>query len=624
MVRLDDTREIDSLSDQLIRLRTSLLAQEATFEPMLAALPAGTRPSARNLIHYMTLRRLDRRRLQEQLAQYGLSSLGRAEAYVMANLDAVLRLLHLATHRVWNASDAGVTLDEGRRLLHKHSQTLLGSAPAGRTVRIMVTMPGEAAGDYSLVRALLANGMNVMRINCAHDDRAAWEQMLAHLQRAMRETGLSCKVLMDLAGPKPRTGPVRDGPQVAKWRPRRNVLGVVTRPARVWLTPIDAPQPAPQPADASLPLPREFLAALAVGDELVFVDARASRRSLSVAEPCAGSWWAEATQTAYVVPGTELSVRRAPANRLVGSVGALPPVAQTLLLRKGEMLRLLREPTTGQPEVRSEQGQLLAPGRIGCTLPQVLDHVKAGEQIWFDDGKIGGVIRALDAEGVDIEIMHARPAGGKLGAFKGINLPGTRLRLSALTEQDLADLPFVVQHADMVGYSFVRTAEDVRALQDELAKLGGEQLGLILKIESRSSFEELPNLLLAVMRSRAAGVMIARGDLAVECGFERLAEVQEEILWLCEAAHMPVIWATQVLESLTRDGMPSRAEVTDAAMAERAECVMLNKGRYAVEAVRTLDDILKRMDAHQSKKRSMLRQLRLAETFFDGHAARPH
>ena len=112
--------------------------------------------------------------------------------------------------------------------------------------------------------------------------------------------------------------------------------------------------------------------------------------------------------------------------------------------------------------------------------------------------------------------------------------------------------------------------------------------------------------------SHSVGVMIARGDLAVECGYERLAEAQEEILWISEAAHVPVVWATQVLETLTKTGRPTRAEITDAAMGERAECVMLNKGPYVVEAVRTLDDILRRMEAHQDKKRSMLRKLGVA------------
>ncbi|MFZ1034361.1 MAG: pyruvate kinase, partial [Candidatus Acidiferrales bacterium] len=146
----------------------------------------------------------------------------------------------------------------------------------------------------------------------------------------------------------------------------------------------------------------------------------------------------------------------------------------------------------------------------------------------------------------------------------------------------------------------------------------GENLGIILKIETREGFECLPAMLLAAMRSRAVGVMIARGDLAIECGYQRLAEVQEEILWICEAAHMPVIWATQVLESLAKTGVPSRSEITDAAMGERAECVMLNKGPYIVTAVGILDDILLRMQSHQEKKRSMLRKLHVATAFHAG------
>lgn len=145
----------------------------------------------------------------------------------------------------------------------------------------------------------------------------------------------------------------------------------------------------------------------------------------------------------------------------------------------------------------------------------------------------------------------------------------------------------------------------------QLTGVGGRHLGLVLKIETQKAFERLPELLLAAMRSASAGVMIARGDLAVECGYERLAEVQEEILWMAEASHTPVIWVTQVLENLAKDGIPSRAEITDAAMSERAECVILNKGPYIVDAVRTLDNILTRMQRHQRKKSAMLRDLSL-------------
>jgi pyruvate kinase len=134
---------------------------------------------------------------------------------------------------------------------------------------------------------------------------------------------------------------------------------------------------------------------------------------------------------------------------------------------------------------------------------------------------------------------------------------------------------------------------------------------VVLKIETPAAFARLPAILLVAMTRYPVGVMIARGDLAVEAGFERLAELQEEILWLCEAAHLPVIWATQVLDRLTHTGTATRAEVTDAAMAVRAECVMLNKGPYIADAVVTLVDILRRMESHQYKKRSLYRRLSL-------------
>jgi len=98
-------------------------------------------------------------------------------------------------------------------------------------------------------------------------------------------------------------------------------------------------------------------------------------------------------------------------------------------------------------------------------------------------------------------------------------------------------------------------------------------------------------------------------------------ELQEEIMWMAEAAHVSVIWATQVLENVAKTGQPSRAEITDAAMAERAECVMLNKGPYVVQAVEMLDDALTRMRAHQMKKVSLLRQLDVAHRFCCGEGA---
>jgi pyruvate kinase len=248
---------------------------------------------------------------------------------------------------------------------------------------------------------------------------------------------------------------------------------------------------------------------------------------------------------------------------------------------------------------------------IGCTLSEVFDDVRSGEPIWFDDGKIGGVIEQVDECQAWVRITHVREQGARLRADKGVNLPESALRLTALSDKDVEDLAFAARHADAVALSFANSAGDVELLQQHLARLGSRQTAIVLKIETRRGFDSLLDMLLMAMRGPCCGVMIARGDLAVECGFERLAEVQEEMLCICEAAHVPVIWATQVLESMAKDGMPSRAEISDAAMGHRAECVMLNKGPHIVSAVRVLDDILRRMQAHQAKKQAMLRELRL-------------
>jgi len=609
----------EGLLEQLTTLRAELVSLAAEAEAEIARAHPNHRKSARNLIHYLGLRRRDLRSLQDELASRGLSSLGRAESHVLHNLDAVITALHCTLQRPWDPDDAGEVprdLDEGRELLDKHTEALLGPPPNERDVRIMVTMPSEAATDYTLVHALLDHGMNCMRINCAHDDAEAWSRMIEHLRRAEAATNRSCKVVMDLAGPKLRTGPLEPGPPVVKIRPRRDGFGRVTQPARVWLSAEEKPRPSLSPADACLPVPAAWLADLRAGDRIRFIDARESSRSLEVIDVTPEGCWAESSRTAYVVTGTVLSHRKkSGGGKRKARVGALPPLPAGNSLKAGDLLILTRNAKPGRPATVDRCGQVLSPATIGCSAPEALEKVRAGDRIWFDDGKIGGVVEKVEPEQLRVRINRTGPLGNNLGPDKGINLPDSEVDLEALTAKDVADLRFVVQHADMVALSFANQVEDIDALQERLAQLGGRQPAIVLKIETKRGFENLPALLLAAMRASSSGVMIARGDLAVECGFERLAEVQEEILWLCEAAHVPVIWATQVLETLARKGLPSRAEITDAAMGHRAECVMLNQGPHILAAVTALDDILRRMQGHQAKKTSILRELRLASTF---------
>jgi pyruvate kinase len=291
----------------------------------------------------------------------------------------------------------------------------------------------------------------------------------------------------------------------------------------------------------------------------------------------------------------------------------LPGVSAPIPLDVGDTLLLCRDAAPGHAAQRDASGRVLAPARIHCTLPAAFDHVRVGDRIWLDDGKIGGIARSNDGERIAMAVTHVPPAGGKLRAEKGINFPDTELGLDALTEKDLADLREVAQFADIVALSFVRSPQDVKQLGDRLSELDGRHVGILLKVENAAAFRNLPRILLTSLHMPPVGVMVARGDLAVEIGFERLSEVQEEILWLCEAAHVPVVWATQVLEGLAKGGAPTRAEVSDAVMSSRAECVMLNKGPRVVSTVEFLSDVLARMEEHHDKRMALLRRLSVSE-----------
>jgi pyruvate kinase len=605
-----DAEVCDKLIDQLSTVRTAMLSSEHTSRELLKSVDRGYAASARNFTHYLSLRRFDLRSLQEKLAQAGVSSLGRSESHVLANLDKVLGILHRLAGRPWvsHSDDEPIGLKDSKILLDRHTEELLGAVPPGRAVRIMVTLPSEAADDFGLVKRLMQAGMDVARINCAHDGPNEWRAMAGLVRRAAKSVNRPVRVLMDLAGPKLRTAEVARETAVLKVRPVRDEFGQVLEPARLWLR-NSSESSQPMDVDCQISVDHDWLEKLRMGDKIKFKDARGARRRFIVTEHGPSGVLVESVRTAYIVPETEFVRPHHDGDKRRCHPVNVPRLPAEFYVNRGDTVRLTRDSTTVQAmPYRAKKGKVTF--EIGCTLPEVFTQVRKGERVWFDDGRIGGFVHAAAKDWIEVEITDAREGGEKLAGDKGINLPDSQLDLPALTQKDLADLAVVAEIADIVGLSFVQNAKDVVTLRSRMDELGASDLGVVLKVETRSGFDHLPELMFAAMANRAAGVMIARGDLAVECGYERLAEVQEEILWACEAAHMPVIWATQVLETLAKTGRPSRAEVSDAAMGERSECVMLNKGPFIVDAMRTLDDILKRMQAHQSKKRPLLRALR--------------
>ena len=212
----------------------------------------------------------------------------------------------------------------------------------------------------------------------------------------------------------------------------------------------------------------------------------------------------ELRKTSYFETGSAVRLEEGEADETpIGKIGEIPPVPLPLSVRKGDSLLLTRAQSTGHEARIGAEGAVESPMQISCTAPEAVESLKVGESVWFDDGKIGGTVRHIDPAGALIEITSAPPGGIALGPDKGINMPDTDLHLPAISQRDDEALQFIAKNAELVGQSFVRTPRDVLALQSRLKELGGGNVGIVLKIETKQAFNNLPSLLFAALKSRA-------------------------------------------------------------------------------------------------------------------------
>lgn len=566
--------------------------------------------SAKNLIHYLALRSFNVDEFQSKLSEIGLPNSGGSELSILHNLLNFKTIVNslLKIEEPIN-TELFLTNKEAKKLLKTNSKVLFGLKKNNRKTSIMVTQPTIAAKNKEFTTALLNLGMNCARVNCAHDNEEVWKEIITNI----KEVEDSCKIMMDLGGPKLRTGKMKPGHKVVHIKPQRNTLGQVTVPAKIWLAPYGTLPPNGEQTDAIIPVNKKWLQKTKKDSFLIFKDSRDKKCKINIDAIEGHGRWASCSDSAFVTTGTLLNVFiEKKSSSEIHSVHEILPLEEVIFLFEGDLLRIDKEPILGEPKSFNDDGTLKEMAHISCTLPQIFDYLQLNELIYFDDGKIEGFIKDIKSDCLIIEITSTKKNGGKLKADKGINLPHSNLKINGLTKKDKVDLKFVAKHADTVNFSFVNNKQDVEDLLIEFKKLNAH-LGIILKIETQESFKNLPSILLKAMENYPVGVMIARGDLAIETGWKNFAIIQEEIMQLCEAAHLPDIWATQVLENLAKKGIPTRAEITDAAMAQRAECVMLNKGPYIEKAVKMLDKILRRMEKIQKKKRTILPKLEYSE-----------
>lgn len=451
--------------------------------------------SAENLSHYLALRRRDIRDLQEQLAPLGLSSLGRLESNTKSSLENVIAQLSLNVgEETEHTTHTLTSFSKGHRNLENNTEEIFGNKPEKRDTRIMVTLPTHAADDLDFLVDLIEKGMDVARINCAHDNEETWEKMINNIREAEEKAGKSIKILMDISGPKIRT-----------------------------------------------------------------------------------DWVFTTLKNPKVTPGDYI--------RLTNDYETLP---------KDDFVKVT----------------------AGCSLLQIFESIKEGDPLSIDDGSVETEVESVNKQEAILKVKYVKGDNKRIKAEKGLNLPETCLELNIFTDKDKEDIIFAAKNADILGCSFIRNGKDMETIQEEVENVMGDkasEIKLMAKIETVQAVENLPEIIITAAGKNPFSVMIARGDLAVETGYIRLAEIQQEILWISEAAYIPVVWGTEVLDNLIDEGVPTRSEVTDAAEGARSECIMLNKGDYIDQGVETLNEILEKMKEHQYKKIPLLRALNIAK-----------
>ena len=228
------------------------------------------------------------------------------------------------------------------------------------------------------------------------------------------------------------------------------------------------------------------------------------------------------------------------------------------------------------------------PHQLTCTYRELPHDLKTGDAVLFADGAVVMVVTRSDAAGARMKVTLA----GRLRSQQGINLPGAALSVKALTDKDLRDLDWTARNpVEYVGLSFVRHADDIIRLREELARRGS-RARIVAKIEKPQAVENLDAIV-----AQADAVMVARGDLGVEMDVARVPAIQKQVIAACHRARIPVITATQMLNSMETSSRPTRAEASDVfnAVLDGTDAVMLSGetavGQYPVEAVATMSRI---------------------------------
>ncbi|NWF66565.1 MAG: hypothetical protein HXX81_03750 [Campylobacterales bacterium] len=552
-----------------------------------------------NLKQYLKLRSIDITYLQEKLIKLGLSSIGRSQPHILYTINQILIILSKLQNEEYNEIDNPLDYDLAYKIMNKRLKIFGFTAESQYAkTKIMVTLPSEAAFDSKLIEELATNGADILRINSAHDDTQSWRNMAESIKEINQKHNLSTKIYYDLAGPKIRTTKIKKIKPPVKIGSR-----AIIKKIRLIDDTKAQTREEINSFDAIIAINKEFLKKCEIGDKIEFKDLYDRKRVLEIVFIEDFNIVCEIKNSAIIDESTVLKLSKKN-KKYKTNVKNIREVVEEIRVFNNEHILLKADIDEGYAKYIKDGIEQIA--TIGCSSIEAIHCVKVGDRVFIDDGKIElKVVEKKESEILCV-VVRSKDKGVVIKEEKGINFPDSDINLKAITDEDIENLLSVIDYVDIIGISFCQSKEDIEDLISILKSKNNINLSIVAKIETQKSVKNLPSILEALIEHNNSGVMIARGDLAIEVGFENLSVLQEEILNLCEAAHMPVIYATQVLENKMKTNLPSRAEITDAAFAQRADCIMLNKGAYAVDTIKILKTILRQMHKLFKKNRQLL------------------
>lgn len=605
-----DRKQLQSAYNDIQTIRTNLLEVRAQLNENNPRYK-----SLLNLHQYLKLRSDDWTQLQEKLFLLSLSSLGRSYAHVSASIDTLHDQLSCALEYDEISQEMlsefhHLSIEESIEIASKNAVNLFGGKASSRlskqSTSLMLTLPSTAMeDDAALIKKLAKSKVGIFRINTAHDTPEYWRAMAKSIQSINQTLNDEdkTKIFVDLAGPKIRTGAIRkiDMPIVIGSNKVEKELRIYHDDRETKSQTRDSKTLEYIPAQ--IVVANKFFKTFTKNTTIKVKDINEKKAKIKIVQINDEYALCKIDKKVFVDKSSTLKY----AKKEIKLKNILP---QTDLIRVfvDDEIIISKKGILGSSAVVDKNGVVLNPAIISCSYSQIFEDVQVGDNLFIDDGKVALAVSRKDKKGLLCKVVSAKSNGTLIKEEKGINFPNTYIQTSAITELDKKNLSEVVEFADSVSVSFCQTAEDVKSIQKLLRKHGRDDIGIVLKIETKQAVMNMPKILTQLLQSQNSGVMIARGDLAIEVGFENLAQIQESLLDICDAAHIPVIWATQVLESKMKNNLPSRAEITDAAMSSRAECVMLNKGPFAFDTIDVLTSILHSMHKIFKKNKQLLKK----------------